>query len=576
MEKPALIRGRIRDEAEAFAAASGGNVAMLFSLTLMPVVFLAGAAVDYSGASNLRAKLQRATDGANMQLCQMAVSSSQAQLEAAAQTYMAGYMDGRPFRIEAVVPSTKPRQIELTTSSEYPTAIVRAVNSSFAKVPVRAQARCFSEQQSFEIALVLDNTGSMLNSSGGVSKMQAMKTAATNFVNSVFADPLMAGNTKMSLVPFAAMVAVDPSTYRTASWIDQNGKSTHHWSFIQGGAAAVAGFSAYGIKSRLDVYNHLKGFVPSWDWNGCFEALPFPLNTQDTKPSASNKDSYYVPAFAADESGNGGEYQHQNGASTVRSSNSYINDTTASALPAPLPACTTAPDEATRTGQACKYAQPTNPRTSMTVPYLGTVALGPNVACTTRPLTRLTTSQSTLTSEIAALVANGYTNIHEGFMWGWRTISPNSVFGDGAAYTKPYNNKVVVLMTDGANTWTSNPLNPTLKSSYSAYGYFSNPDGSNVNARLPAGNANPTNDAQSRAAIDALTLQSCGNARNAGVIIYTVGFSVSGDPIDQKGLALLRDCAGNASRFFVASDSSSIDQVFQQIAQSIGRLRLSM
>jgi Flp pilus assembly protein TadG len=542
-----------------FRSSDGGNIAIIFSMTLVPVIFLAGAAVDYSGAANLKTKLQRATDGANMQLCQLPATSTQAQLNAAAQKYVTAYMEGRPFVVDSVVPTTNPRQIQLTTSANFSTSIVKAVNSNFATVPVKASSRCFSEQQTFEIALVLDNTGSMSSSSGGVSKLQAMKTAATNFVNAVFSDPGMAGFTKMSLVPFAATVAVPPSTFRNATWIDQQGKATHHWSFLQGGATAVAAYSQYGIKSRFDVFNYLKTSVPSWDWNGCFEALPYPLNTEDRAPDSGNKDSYYVPMFAPDESGDGGQTTHAAGSTTVTSANSYINDTNGS--------CAPTADEATRTGQACKYVTLNNPQTSG--------GRGPNFSCTTRPLTRLTTSQSTLTGEISALTALGNTNIHEGLMWGWRTISPKSVFTDGALYNKPYNNKIIVLMSDGMNAWNDQPSN-YLKSNYSAYGFFRNPDGSTSNSRVPPANAGMTSSAQARAAIDAMTLESCTNARNAGVIIYTIGFSVSGDPIDTQGLKVLKDCAGNDSQSFVATDASTIDSVFQKIAESIGQLRLSM
>lgn len=554
------IRPGIRDTIRAFGSCRRGGIGIILGLTLVPLVFLAGAAVDYSGASNLKAKLQSATDGANMQLCMMPVTSTTAQLQAAAQIYLQSYMEGRSFTIDSVLPTTSPRQIQLTTSATFPTAIVRAVNSNFATIPIKATARCFSEQQSFEIALVVDNTGSMSSSSGGQSKLQALKNAATNFVTSVFTDPAMQGHTKMSLVPFAATVAVNPSTYRTANWIDQNGKATHHWSFIQGGAAALAPYASFGIKSRLDVFNYLKASVPAWDWNGCFEALPYPLSTQDVAPVPSNKDSYYVPMFAADEAGDGGASTHKTPAgATINSANSYIDDSNSS--------CPASTDEATRTGQACKYVQLSNPQSSG--------GRGPNFACTTRPLTRMTTNQATLKSEIAALTANGNTNAHEGFMWGWRTISPNSIFADGAAYTKPYNNKIIVLMTDGMNAW-NDQLSNVLKSRYSAYGFFKNPDGSTVNARFPAANANPANSAAARNAIDAMTLDACRNARNAGITIFTIGFSVASDPIDQKGLDLLRNCAGNASRTFVATDSTTINQVFQQVAQSIGQLRLSM
>jgi len=228
------------------------------------------------------------------------------------------------------------------------------------------------------------------------------------------------------------------------------------------------------------------------------------------------------------------------------------------------------PDEATKTGQACKYLPPTNPQT-----YASGRSVGPNTFCTSRPLTRLTTNRQTLLNEISALQANGNTDIHEGVTWGWRALSPNSVFGDGAPYGKANNQKIIVLMTDGTNTWTTNTSNPTLKSYYSAYGYAQNPDGTGPNGRLPAANANPADDAAKRAAIDALTLESCRNAAANNVIIYTIGFSVASDPIDQQGIAMLKTCAGSANRAYVATDSSSIVQVFKQIASSIGNLRLT-
>ena len=71
---------------------------------------------------------------------------------------------------------------------------------------------------------MLDNTGSMAESSGGQSKLQAVQTAATNFVNYVYTNSAFSSATRISIVPFAGAVAVNPATYRYASWIDQNGR----------------------------------------------------------------------------------------------------------------------------------------------------------------------------------------------------------------------------------------------------------------------------------------------------------------------------------------------------------------
>lgn len=468
-----------------FAKHRGGNVAILFGLLLLPVLFAAGSALDYSGATRLRTKLQVATDGASILLCLLPGTPTQANLQAAAQTYMQQYMGGDVFRVTGVAATTNPSEIQLSTASDFSTAIVRIASSTFSKIPVSASSRCFNQKESFEIALVLDNTGSMSRSAGGPSKMESAKTAASSFVNVMFDGRYTGPNTKISLVPFAAGVAVDPSTYRSAAWIDQGGRSSYHWLGLQGGRAAA---NAAGATNRFDAFNLLKASVPDWDWKGCFESLPYPLNVQDSSPTSANLDSYYVPMFAPDESGDGGQLYHTvPTGESVMSGNSYVNDENTSG------SCAATTDEATRNGRICKYVPITNPQTSN-----GWLRTGPNFACSSRPLSRLTTARTTLLDQISQMQPYNSTNIHEGFMWGWRTISPNSVFADGASYTKPYNNKVIILMTDGANQWLT-ASNPILKSLYSA-----SPRGSRSSASLgeerwtltagPGGRAEPEYD----------------------------------------------------------------------------------
>jgi hypothetical protein len=391
-------------------------------------------------------------------------------------------------------------------------------------------------------------------------------------VNAIFTDPTMMAHTKMSLVPFAASVALPTST-RTASWADSNGRASYHWNFVQGGAATAAGFASSGIRSRFEVMDYLASRHAGWgNWSGCFESRPYPFNVRDGVPASSEE--YFVPMFAPDEAGNGGMLRRPNpgGGPDRQSPNTYIDDLPPSATPIACPAST---DETVQTNHPCKYVATANARSvSVGPPGLEGRRVGPHLYCTSRTLTRLTTNQATLTNEINALNANGSTNIHEGFMWGWRTISPTATFTDGLAYNTPYNNKVIVLMTDGANTWNANTTN-VLKSVYSAYGYFNNPDGTTANTRVHPDNANPTTSPQGRAALDQLTREGCRNARNAGVVIYTIAFSVPGDEIDAQGINLMRECAGNDTQYFLATSASTIDDVFKKIAQSIGQLRLA-
>jgi Flp pilus assembly protein TadG len=536
-----------------------GNVAITFGLVLSPMLMLIGAALDYSGASELKTQLQRATDATALQLCQMPATATQGQLDDTARKGMAAGMNGRTHAVDRVAATNDPRQVAIETSAPFPTAVMRAFSRSYETMPVKAFSTCQMPQHTFEIALVLDNTGSMAASSGGMSKMDALKVAARDFVNRIYDDPATSGRTKVSIVPFAAAVAVNPTTFRYANWIDQDARSPLHWQNITGAAAA-------GFANRFALFDALRASVPSWGWAGCFESLPYPLNVQDAAPTPSNPDSYYVPLFAPDESGDGGDYDHRDGVTgaTVIAPNSYLNDSNT------LSGCGAVNDERARTGRACKYKRPTNAQTTM-----GSLSIGPNFSCTTRPLTRLTNNRSLLLGEINAMAPAGNTDIHEGMVWGWRTLSPRSVFADGTAYGTLGVRKVVVLMTDGDNTWTANGSNPILKSLPSAKGFFANVDGSTVANRLPAGVAVPTSNETARTAMNALTLESCRNAAAAGVTIYTIGFSTTGDPMDQTSIDLLKQCAGSPDRAFVASDSGAIQSVFQQVAKNLSALRLS-
>ena len=63
----------------------------------------------------------------------------------------------------------------------------------------------------YEIALVLDNSGSMSSSAGGKSKMDAAKEAAKKLVNIMLTSPNSKGRTEISLVPFTLSVKVGAS-----------------------------------------------------------------------------------------------------------------------------------------------------------------------------------------------------------------------------------------------------------------------------------------------------------------------------------------------------------------------------
>ncbi len=539
--------------------ADGGNVGIIFGLAALPLILGAGAAIDYSGATDLSSSLQVGTDATALTLCQAPANTPVADLRTRALASTQSYVKNGTVTVTDLTVTDSPRSVTLKTASTYPTAFMKIVNQP--TVPVSASAACAASETYFEIALVLDTTGSMSSTGGTQTKMEAAKSAGKSFVDYMFTTGALPGHVKMSLVPFAATVAI-PSSLRTSSWVDTSAVNPLHWKYITGA-------SAEGFTSRVSIFNKLKTANINWDWDGCVESPIYPYNVKDDPVTTSTPKGMIMPFLAPDEYGN--SYSCGKNSDSYCSNppnyNSYLDDGTSSSG-----GCQNDAASSTRSTQACKYKNPTNIRLD---------APGPNQACTSRPLSQLGTTQATLKNEITALQPLGGTNIHEGFMWGWRTISPTSVFSNQtnppAAYGAPNTQKVIVLMTDGENQWLANSA-VTGKSLYSAYGYFRYPDGTDAtasNSRLKTGRTNLSSTNDGRAAIDELLLDACTNAKAKNVVVYTVGFSTSGDPIDAQGLKVLSDCATSADYAFVANDSSGIIAVFDKIAKGIGQLRLT-
>jgi Mg-chelatase subunit ChlD len=179
--------------------------------------------------------------------------------------------------------------------------------------------------------------------------------------------------------------------------------------------------------------------------------------------------------------------------------------------------------------------------------------------CDSRALTPLTNEKGALNSAIGQLEAKGYTNIHEGVMWGWRTLSPGAPFTEGKSYSDQRNRKIMVVMTDGANTFpTANNMNDSW---YSAYGYASeNRLGNNL-----------TNGYQLVAAMNQRTLEACANAKAARITVYTIAFDID----DNATRTMLRNCASSPSMAFTPSSTSDMIAAFVAIGKNINELRLS-
>ena len=604
-----------------FRANREGQVALTFALSFLPALLMVGAAIDYGRAVSKRAALQQATDATVLAIAhnELSGTSTVTSLTGPTQTYLGGLMSGATIKSGGLTLTTGNTKLCLATQISVPTTITAITH--VATIPVGALS-CAQPPTSntIEVALALDNSGSMSESAGGATKMAALIQGAQQLVDTL--NP--AGTTKpqaaISIVPFTAVVNVGTKT--TPAFMDTAGKSSIHWQNFHRPPAILPLLPNFYPTSKFDLFAALQNA----SWAGCVEERPAPYTTTDTPASTGTPDTMFVPFLSPDDPGDttpGDCFILNPVTQVVLTScaigtpgpglldthlfyNSYLWDTgtvnlnlgnpcllnplsvTNDTIKLPLLASDNQPNYFPAAGatMVCKY---NGGKVVSTTTGPG-VTTGPNFLCSGPALTPLTTDRTVLTSAINAMQAGGSTDLAAGAMWAWRTISPTAAMFPvsspstiGAQNPKTYasstgasatNRKYLILMTDGFNAWTTNPYSP-WGSTYEAFGYFVNNRIASYGDCNNAGYFLATTATSYRCQLDNVTREACTNAKAAGVTVYTVGFTVSSDPIDAQGISLLQSCASSSADYFQASDAAGLVGAFQQIAANIQGLRLT-
>jgi len=160
-----------------------------------------------------------------------------------------------------------------------------------------------------------------------------------------------------------------------------------------------------------------------------------------------------------------------------------------------------------------------------------------NAWCNEEILT-LTDNMDTVRAKINSLSANGNTYIPAGLSWGWRTLDSNMPLTEAQGPFAANTDKVMILMTDGANTKSKN-------------GDWH--EGGSVT------NANK------------VTRNLCNNIKSSDIKIYTIAYDIT----DITTKNLIRNCASKSSMYFDASNSAQLTEAFDTIGSSLIKLRLT-
>ncbi len=513
-----------------FARSESGMTLPLLALSMVTMAGMTGIAIDTARAQLVQSKLQFSLDAAGLAAgSTVSTSNLNAEVTQYLNANFNGYL-GATLTASNAAASNNNTVLTLTATATLQPTFMTVVGIK--TMSVNASTTINRAVTGLELVLVLDNTGSMTASAGGgVSKIQALQSAATTLVNSLFANGTANGKLWVGIVPFSQAVNIGTSH---PSWLN----TTY--------TASIPTMQVTTTTPTATITG------PGWGpttWGGCVDAR-YASNEDVTDDPPSNGSTntlfnqYYWPSDNLNypTEANTTNSAYNNWATLVwkrckSGSCSFSNNT-----------CSTS-NGFTCTFDHYTYASPIN-----------TTNQGPNLLCP-QEMTPMTNNSATLVTAINNMVAEGDTLINQGLQWGWFMLSPRwqgqwggtmGANGLPLAYNTPGMSKAVVLLTDGENTLDN--------TAHGAYWFVSN------------NRAGSTNSTTAETNLNTRTLQICTAMKNAGIYIYTIALGT--DPSAQA-LSMLQSCATAQNYYFDSPSTTQLNGIFNQISDSLSNLRVS-
>jgi Flp pilus assembly protein TadG len=225
-----------------------GSVLPVFGMALVMIVGTVAAAVDYSRASSARTELQAVLDAVALMLSKEAVGLSQAQIQQKANEYVASMYNRPEASGLTISPSfvTDGNTFKVTVagSTSVETALARLFGID--RLTIGTQSVVNWEMRRLELALALDNTGSM----SAQNKMDELKKAVKSLLATLKETAKTPDHIKVAIIPFDTVVNVGTANV-DAPWLT------------------------------------LDPSVTKATWTGCVQDRDQPYDTQNTAPTSA-------------------------------------------------------------------------------------------------------------------------------------------------------------------------------------------------------------------------------------------------------------------------------------------------
>ncbi|CAA7625898.1 pilus assembly protein TadG-related protein [Magnetospirillum sp. UT-4] len=197
---------------------SKGSVAAIFALTLVPVLLAVGLAVDTARAYAVKSRLQQALDAAAL-----AVGSStgtDTELQALGQKFFdANFKPSGLATTSSIQIAVNGDTITAAGTATVDTTLMGL--AGFDTMQIAEQSQVIRAIRGLELAMVLDNTGSMTSN----DNIGALREAAAELTDILFGGQAVHPKLRIALVPYSASVnpgAVSESLIAGSDVVDPN------------------------------------------------------------------------------------------------------------------------------------------------------------------------------------------------------------------------------------------------------------------------------------------------------------------------------------------------------------------
>lgn len=195
---------------------TGGNVAVLFALVLVALVVIIGVGLDFSRAQDSRVQIQNAADATALAMARDQDVTAK-NLQQRAQDYFVANLPnggggmGHDYVVQASYIDGG-TGVHVDVSSKVDTLFAGLVGQN--TITVKTSSEAVYSLNNLEVALVLDDTGSMIG-----SKLDTLRKAATDMVDTLDPGTGKDKYVKVGIVPFTYMVRL-PTSFASESWLN--------------------------------------------------------------------------------------------------------------------------------------------------------------------------------------------------------------------------------------------------------------------------------------------------------------------------------------------------------------------